>query len=1049
MKVCPKCDLSIDDAMNFCGKCGHAFTMFDSSSRERRQVTVLFSDIVNFTRYTASINDDDVPEVLEIYQSIVKNAVFKQEGYIAQILGDGVMAYFGYPSALENATEHAIRAGLDIINDIKSMAGDKYDLKVRVGIHHGSGIITNVGGEGRLLVGNTPNVAARMQTIAEPNTLVISEPTYQATRGLFEVNPLGHRDIKGLTEPLEVFSVLNHKEVRQFDIDRQQGMRSLTGREAELTTLHKAFNAVKKGSSEFILISGAAGIGKSRLLYEFEQQIADESTWVAHRCSAYRADSAYLPLQGFLTQTIGLNERREESSAAEKISRFLENLAIEDAQSKQILETFLSSESVTNQNDYEVLEQLLISITSAATQTEPVVICLEDAHWVDQSSVEFLKRLHASQSSGGLLILVTARPEFGKARLGGVAYDQMELEKLGEADLTLMVQEYLGDKVINAEVPEFVISKADGNPLFVEELTQTLMDTGVIVEKNGQVQLDLDRSFRIPETLNDTLATRVDQLGGARYVAQVAAVIGREFDNDVLSAVMADRPESIQDQLDELVTSGTIERIKSSDALDTYLFRHDLIRDAIYESMVRQQRETIHRNVAYTLETRFEGSTHSSSELLAQHWESAGEPVLAIDYYRDASNRLTEQAAHRESVTYCRAALNLVRSQPQSLKRDRNELELLLTLGASMNSVDGYASPEKFTRVLEPALRLSERLNLESFPIQYGIWSHQLGTADKDGTQHWINRLNETLTSQDHVESHMQLCGEFAVGTTDFWQANFDQAIAAYDHVIEAHDPASHLLFMRTYGEDPGLYARLYRQWAHLFQGRVNLVEQLVEESREFAASLKDPLAEVMAMAFRLHVLRDLGQVEETLERANQLIARAERDGYAYYFAIGFSYKNWALFRMGKKSETLVSSDVTVGDSFGLMSSAVLRDNAEVMLSEGRIDDAFKLVNQAEHIARRALDSLFLPDILRVKAEALHFLGQNEACAKTFADSLSTAASGGQKYWAVKAAASQYRYAGDRTPGALQTLTQALAEVDDHGTCDVYEDARRLLTQVA
>ncbi|MFT7221410.1 MAG: class 3 adenylate cyclase, partial [Candidatus Azotimanducaceae bacterium] len=536
MKDCVKCNQPSDEEMNFCGRCGQTFALLKSGDRERRQVTVLFSDIVNFTRYTASINDDDVPEVLEIYQSIVKNAVFKQNGFIAQILGDGVMAYFGYPSALENATEHAIRAGLDIINDIKSMAGDKYDLKVRVGIHHGSGVITNVGGEGRLLVGNTPNVAARMQAIAESNTLVISEPTYQATRGLFEVVPLGHRDVKGLSEPLEVFNVLNHKEVRRFDIDRQHDMGTLTGRQFELARLEEQF-AIAQKSNSFVLVSGQAGIGKSRLLHEFEHQIAGDSVWVTHRCSAYRSDSAFQPLRRFLNQTIGLSERRPDEPRIEKIHHFLDSLSITDTDSKNILVEFLSPENSISQKDYGQIETLLINITRLVAQDQRVIISLEDAHWVNQSTIDFLKRLFESQTDGGLMIIVTARPEFSVERLGKVPLDQITLGQLGEEELTRLIREHLGNKVINAEVPEFIISKADGNPLFVKELTHALVETGVITEINGQVQLDLARSFQVPETLNDTLSRRVDQLGAARYVAQVAAVIGREFDHELLTSV--------------------------------------------------------------------------------------------------------------------------------------------------------------------------------------------------------------------------------------------------------------------------------------------------------------------------------------------------------------------------------------------------------------------------------------------------------------------------------------------------------------------------------
>ncbi|MBO6704376.1 MAG: AAA family ATPase [Pseudomonadales bacterium] len=1050
MNICPKCDYVSEPGLNFCGNCGHGFAISDRTGRERRQVTVLFSDIVNFTRYTETIDDDDVPEILEIYQGLVKAAVSKQNGYIAQFLGDGVMAYFGYPTAMENATERAIRAGLDIISAIKSVSSGEHELQVRVGIHHGSGIITNVSGEGRLLVGNTPNIAARMQTIAEPNTLVISEPTFQATRGLFECRDLGEKEIKGISNRQSVFRVTSHKDVRRFDIERQKGVGLLAGRKKELSFLEDKFRQVVAGSAHCALITGDAGIGKSRLLYEFEEKTKGKATWLAHRCSAYRQGSALLPIKSLLRQIIGLLEREEREERREKIKKFLTSLGIRDEQSREVLYKFLFADSQEEDSYSDRIEGLLKKITHSALQKKPLILVLEDAHWVDQSTLELLKELKEDSESKQFMLIVTARPVLDQNRLSGIDVSTIKLAKMTEEELTLVIRDRLDNRIIRSEVPKFVISKADGNPLFVQELTNTLLDTGVIIEKNGQIQLDPDRDFQIPGTLNDTLSARVDQLGQARHIAQVAAVIGREFNVEVLNEVLYNQQNTLED-LAHLEAMDIIVTVSEANGERLCMFRHDLIRDAIYDSMVRQQRETVHRNVAYTLETIFKDSGANSPELLAKHWEHADEPVLAIEYYQQAGSQFAEIAAHREAMTNCRSALVLVRQQPQSLRRDRTELDLLLTLGASMNSVDGYASQEKHSDVLIPALKLCERLNvgLEGFPIQYGIWSHQLGTASKDGTIAWKERLEETIRKNPSAPDHMRLSSLFAAGTTNFWQAKFDTAVNLYDEIIEHYEPTNHSLFMRVYGEDPGLYARLYRQWAYLFRGEVDLALLETAQTSRFAANLDDPLAEVMTLAFNLHITRDLGLVEETLRIATELISKSEAGGYPYYFAVGFSFRDWCFSRMGRHEETFVSSSVSVGETFGIMSSAILRDYAEVLLDQGDAAKALELINEAEMLARKNLDCLFLPDILRVKAVTLNALKKREEAVSNFKEALNTSSQWGERYWAVKVAASQFDSVGDLVTNAVDTVSTSLGRVESLGDCKVYNHAQSLISQTA
>ena len=1052
MNHCPKCESEVKEGMKFCGNCGNKLSTVAKTDRERRRVTVLFSDLVEFTEFSVSVEDDDVPEVLEIYQDVVRTCVTRWGGHVAQFLGDGVLVYFGYPNALENTSERAIQAGLDIIRNMELICSTSdLNQQVRVGIHHGSGVMTDVGEDDRLLVGNTPNIAARMQSVAEPNTVVVSKHTYDTIEDLFDCEDLGLKYIKGLQEELGVYRIISHKEIARIEIERARGLGILAGRDTELAWLHDNFDSARTQGNRSLLISGDAGMGKSRLLHEFQQETSTSAAWITQRCSEYRQDTPLDPIKGILKNLIGIGEFQEGSEHGQLISDFLKSSGMPIDPYHSLLQDFLSIGSSSLPSSDNAIERLLIDITSAGTASMPLIVLLEDIHWVDRSTLSLLQKLLEVDYAHPLIVIKTTRPMSDIEELHGFNVHELLLESLSADGIHQILVDRLAHPVIRAEVVEFMTTKSGGNPLYVEGLVNVLVDENLLVEVNGQLQLDSAKAYRIPNTLHDSLAMRIDKLGNYRRIAQIASSLGREFDVELLKSMLPDEHAEIDETmalLEELDLVVTDTRTASS---IRYVFQHDLIRDVIYDSMLRQQRVKIHQQVATTLEDSFPSIATQHPELLGLHWHQAGEGEKAIRHYENACQRFTEQGAHAEATKLCRTALDVIPELDDSNDKDRVQLNLLLMLAAGMNSTSGYASPEKYTGVLEPALDLIDKLEIgeESIPLFYGAWSQQLAQADKEKTEYWRDRIVNLVSSQNlPMEPHTELAAKFSVATTAFWEADFQQSIDGYDDLMSKFESVDHKIMMRNYGEDILLYARTYRQWAYLFCGQVDRAREHAKQSLDIAESMNDPQALVNCIAMTNHIFRDLGEIEIHLENAERLISLAEKHGFSYYYVVGYVQRNWALARLGREQEQMGTLSLNL-EAMELMMSALCRDQAELFLLSGEFDQGLATIDYGMTFANVNLDVLYMPDILRVKGDLLLANGDRAGAETNLRAGLKLAQDYGENYWAVKCAVqlALLLHESNRLE-ARSILASELRAVEGFGDCILYNNAKQTLAEL-
>src|SRR5215467_12099670 len=632
------------------------------SSAERRQITVMFSDLVGSTALSARMDPEDLREVISAYQKCVAEAVRRFGGFVARYFGDGVLVYFGYPEAHEDDADRAVRAGLEVIASVIALKTPVL-LQTRVGIATGLAVVGDLiesgDGQERGIVGDTPNLAARLQGIAEPNTVVIAESTRSLLGNLFELKDLGARDLKGLAEPVRAWVAVRASIVEsRFEALHPSGLTALVGREEETELLLRRWSRAKNGEGQVVLISGEAGIGKSRLTAALLESLAPEPhTRLRYFCSPQHTDSAFYPIIGQMERAAGLLHDDTPPQKLDKLDALLAQT------STSIQDTALIAEMLSLPNDgrFPTLElppqqrrqktlAALITQLETLSRQKPVLMIFEDAHWADPTSLESFGRLVDRMRTLRVLLLVTFRPEFDAPWVGRPYVSSLIINRLAEHEAGAMIDRIVGNMLLSANIRQDIIERSDGIPLFVEEMTKAVLETGGETAAERALAAVPSPALAVPASLYASLMARLDRLGGpAKELAQVAAAIGREFSHALLNAVMRKRDVELGSALDRLITAGLLFR-QGLPPYATYLFKHALVRDAAYGTLLREQRRVLHARIAETLEVQFADIAESRPELLARHWTEAGLIEKAASLWGKAGQRSLAQSALVEAA---------------------------------------------------------------------------------------------------------------------------------------------------------------------------------------------------------------------------------------------------------------------------------------------------------------------------------------------------------------------------------------------------------------
>ena len=1009
---------------------------------ERRQLTVLFCDLVDSTALSSQLDPEDLREVVRAYQDTCAKVIARFEGHIAQYLGDGLLVYFGYPQAHEDDAQRAVRAGLGILEamgPLNERLGQERvgPLAVRLGIHTGLVVVGDVGGGARqeqLALGETPNIAARLQTIAAPNTLVISATTFQLLGGFFACQPLGTPPLKGQAQPLAVYRVLYESMARsRLEAVGSTGWTPLVGRAQEIGLLQERWAQVKDGSGQVVLLSGEAGIGKSRLVQVLQDHVGTEpQAWLTPcQCSPYHQHTALYPMIALLEQVV-LRFDREESPPQKlrKLEGHLVQYGLPLGETVPLLAALLSLPLPPDyapltmapaQQKQQTLHALLTIVLRLAAQ-QPVLFVMEDLHWVDPSTLEFLSLLVDQGPTARILALWTFRPDFSPPWTGRSHLTQVTLPRLPRQQAMTMAARVAHGKALPAEVVEQVVAKTDGVPLFVEELTKMVLESGLLQEREDCYELTGPLPpLAIPTTLHDSLMARLDRLATVKGLAQLGATLGREFAYELLQAVAPWDEATLRRGLQQLVEAEFLYQ-QGLPPQATYLFKHALIQEAAYQSLLKNTRQQYHQRIAQVLEARFPELCETQPELLAHHLTEAGLHEQAIGYWQQAGQRAVERSANLEAVAHLTKGLEVLATLPDTPERAQQELVMQTILGPALVITKGNAAPEvlrAYARARELCQQVGETPHL--FQVLRGLWVFylhrvELRTARELG-EHLLTLAQQIDDPALRLEAH------YALGNTLNYLGEFAAAQAHLAQGIALYDPQRHRAHAVRYGQDPGVVCRAYAGVTLWHLGYPAQALQMSHEALTLAQEVAHPFSQGMALFFAawVHQCRRAGHL--TQERAEAVIALGAEQGATVFSAAGTIFRGWALAQrapapgagQGQKEEGIAqmqqglaawrATGAKVFQPYGL---ALL---AAASAQGGQPETGLTLLAEALAVLNDTGERRHEAELYRLKGEVLQACsaeddGEAETC---FQQALAVARQQQAKSWELRAAMSLSR----------------------------------------
>ena len=1046
-----------------------------TSGAERRQLTVMFCDLVGSTSLSERFDPEDVRDIIAAYRETCVAVLGRYEGFVARYIGDGILVYFGYPNAHEDDAERGVRAGLEIVRAISAQSEEPNRvftgaLAVRIGIATGPVVVGDLIGKGTeerdSAVGETPNLAARLQGLAPPNGVIIASSTKSLVNARFHYESLGGHLLKGISERIQAWKVVGPSRVEsRFAAAVGAKLTPLVNREEEIALLLMRWQEARRGGGQVVILSGEAGIGKSRIVQELREQIAGEPHGqVSFQCSPYYTSTALYPFAEHLKLAIGLDHDDSSENVLTRLEAAILACGTEAVRVTPLLAALLSIPThhrypplvLSPQQQRDATVGALADYFIGLARDKPLLVVLEDAHWIDPTSHEALELLADRIQNEPVLIVITSRPEFQPAWTAHSHITTLTLNRLSLQLRTILVERVAGPKTLPKELVDEIIVKTDGVPLFVEELTKAVLESSAEGEKDGQqFASGAFRQLAIPATLTDSLMARLDRMGPFKRVAQIGATIGREFSYSIIRAVADLAEEQLNAALVHLEDAGLI--VRRAQAPDSvYLFKHVMIQNAAHSSLLHSEKKKLHAKIAVVLAEMYPERSEREPELLAYHFTESGQSEVAVGLWLKAGRQAAKAGANLEAIGHLRRGLEVVRSSPQMQERDESELALRVALGAALIAGKGYSVQEvedNYTRALALGQQCNDKPTI--FASMRGLWVYHFIRANLARADNlsgdllaFATRTDPDETAEEALEKTGYLIeAQRATAQTMLYQGRFAEARHHVDQGIRLYDANLHNHLAEIHAIDPGIVLLAYRGYVEWFLGRPETARRAIEQAISYAEQKRHPFSLAFAWEFGAYPCQHLKDVQGTMDYAKRALVVSSEHGFLHWRHQATILQGWALAQFGQIDEglNLIRSGL---DAYKATGSWLATSWFESMLASayfgaGRPDAALRALDDALSIAKRNEERFFLAEVYRLQGEITQTLDSPTALQDAedcYALALDIARKQNAVAWELRTAVSQAMLWRDigKHQLALDLLAPIVGKIDEGvSTADV------------
>jgi predicted ATPase/class 3 adenylate cyclase len=979
----------------------------------RRQLTIMFCDLVGSTALSTQLDPEDMRDVMGAYHLCCANLISRAGGFVARYMGDGVLAYFGYPQALEHDAERAVRAGLSLVEAVPKLKTAARDpLQVRVGIATGLVVVGDLIGIGagreQTVIGETPNLAARLQALAEPGTVVISSSTHRLTGGLFEYRDLGAVALKGFAEKLPAWQALGASASESRFEALRASTTPLIGRGEEVDLLLNRWERAKGGAGAVVLLSGEPGIGKSRIAETILERLSGEPhVRLREFCSPHHQDTALHPSITLLERAAGFRRDDTEEQRLTKLEAIL--APVGSGEAAPLLANLLSIPTgnrypaldLTPQKRKEKTLQALVAQVEGLAAQQPVLLVIEDAHWADPTSLELFELIVGRLSKLPLLAIVTFRPEFVPPWGGRPEVTLVNLHRLPRQLGAEMILQVTGGKVLPREIAEQIADRTDGVPLFIEELTKAVVESDLLIEAGGQyVATGPVTPLAIPTSLQESLLARLDRLAPTSEVVQTAAAVGRQFSYELIRAATALPEPQLDDALAQLMNAELIFRQGTPPDAE-YTFKHALVQDTAYGTLLRSRRQQIHARIAQTLQDQFPDMVATQPAVLARHCAEAGLVERAVDYWFKAGQQALARSAAPEASALLRRGLDELGRLPDGPARRQQELDLQLALGLALMAMKGYSAPE-VGETLARARALAEKVDRPEY-----LWPVFLGQSSFHrvrGEHRLALGLAEQLEKIGEARNDIaaQLVGRLANGRTRLFLGEFTAARAFLERSYGLADPAYR---GRGSSSDPYAMMLAYLAWTLAILGYVDQARSRLNEALSEARRLGHvhTLADVLISA---NAIDNILGSPELQTHADEMLALSIERGLPLHLAWATAYRGVALVALGEREEGLaqITQAMTRMRATGAVTGGpdLLMMLAEAHNGLGKPGEGLNCLTQAVQIIEATEERYREAEMHRLRGDALNATGDHDAAAQSYRQSLAIAKQQGARLFELR-----------------------------------------------